>query len=151
MQLRSNQRKKLNCTFLALTLREVIPLKKMGQNFHICLRSGPTGLTPRPLTVRLTVRGGGASQFSPDRKQMWKFWPIFFNGIWLYDTQNTFYLIVRGLKNAFLMPLTPLLYRYLTVLWQSSSGSKEELGILVVGWKWLFRCKIHFRTQRTII
>ena len=27
-----------------------------------------------------------------------------------------FYLIVRGLKNAFLMPFTPLLYRYLTVL-----------------------------------
>ena len=53
MQLRSNQRKKLNCTFLALTLREVIPLKKMGQNFHICLRSGPTGLTTPPpsLTV----------------------------------------------------------------------------------------------------
>ena len=46
MQLRSNQRKKLNSTFLALTLREVIPLKKMGQNFHICLQSGPTGLTP---------------------------------------------------------------------------------------------------------
>ena len=40
-QLRSNQRKKLNCTILALTLREVIPLKKMGQTFHICLRSGP--------------------------------------------------------------------------------------------------------------
>ena len=59
--------------------------------------------------------------------------------------------IVRGLKNAFLMPLTPLLYRYLTVLWQSSSGSKEELGILVVGWKWLFWCKIHFRTHRIII
>ena len=33
-----------------------------------------------------------------------------------YDTQDTFYLIVRGLKKAFLMPLTPLLYRYLTVL-----------------------------------
>ena len=48
MQLRSNQRKKLNCTFLALTLREVLPLKKMGQNFHICLRSGPTGLTSPP-------------------------------------------------------------------------------------------------------
>ena len=56
MQLRSNQRKKLSCTFLALTLREVIPLKKMGQNFHICLRSGPTGLTPPPLTVSLTVK-----------------------------------------------------------------------------------------------
>ena len=55
-QLRSNQRNKLTCTFLALTLREVIPLKKMGQNFHICLRSGPTGLTPPPLTVRLTIK-----------------------------------------------------------------------------------------------
>ena len=43
-----------------------------------------------------------------------------------------FYLIVSGLKNAFQMLLTPLLYRYLTVLWQSSSGSKKELGILVV-------------------
>ena len=32
-----------------------------------------------------------------------------FNGIWLYDTPNTFYLIVRGLKNKFLMSLTPLL------------------------------------------
>ena len=68
-----------------------------------------------------------------DRKKMWKIWPIFFNGIWLYDTQNTYHLIVRGLKNAFLMPLSPLLYCYLTLLWQSSSGSKEELGILLVG------------------
>ena len=76
--------------------------------------------------------GGGVSHLGPDRKQMWKLWRIFFNGIWLYDTQNTFYLIVRGLKNAFLMPLTPLPYRYLTVLWQSTSGSKKELGILVV-------------------
>ena len=48
MQLRSNQRKKLNCTFLALTLREVLPLKKMGQNFHICLWSGPTVDPPTP-------------------------------------------------------------------------------------------------------
>ena len=75
----------------------------------------------------------------------------FFNEIWLYNTQNTFYLIVGGLKNAFLMPLTPLLYHYLTVLWQSSSSSKEELGILVVGWKWLFWCKIHFRLHKFII
>ena len=65
--------------------------------------------------------------------------------ILLYDTQNTFYLIVRGLTNAFLMPLRPLIHCYLTVLWQSSSGSEEELGILGVGWKWLFWCKIHFR------
>ena len=45
--------------------------------------------------------------------------------------------------NAFNAPL----YRYPTVLWQSSSGSKEEVGILVVGWKWLFCSKIHFRIQ----
>ena len=44
--------------------------------------------------------------------------------------------IVRGLKNAFLMPKTPLLYHYLTVLWQSSRSSKEELGILLVELKW---------------
>ena len=34
--------------------------------------------------------GGGVSHLGPDRKHMWKFWSIFFNGIWLYDTQNTF-------------------------------------------------------------
>ena len=88
---------------------------------------------------------------------MSKFRPILLNGIWLYDTQNTFYLIVRGLKNAFLVPLTPLLYRYLTVLWQSSSCSKEKLGILLVGWggegeggghkKWLFIKQINYVTN----
>ena len=40
---------------------------------------------------------------------------------------------VKGLKNAFSMPLMPLLYRYLAVLQQSSSGSKEQLRIIVVG------------------
>ena len=55
------------------------------------------GVKNEYFTVRLTIRGGG-SHFGPDRKQMWKFWPIFYNGIWLFDTQNTFYLIVRGLK-----------------------------------------------------
>ena len=102
-------------------------------------------------TVRLTVRKGGISPLGPDRKQMWKFWSFFFIEIRFCYTQNTFYLIVMGLKNAYLMPLTPLLYRYLTILWQSSSISKKELGILVVGWKWLFWCKIHFRTHSIII
>ena len=46
------------------------------------------------------------------------------------------------------MPLTPLLYRYLTILWQSSSGSKEELGIFAIRWKWLFWCKIRFRRHK---
>ena len=42
-------------------------------------------------------------------------------------------IIVKGLKNAFSMPLMPLLYHYLTVLQQSSSGSKEQLRIIVIG------------------
>ena len=33
----------------------------------------------------------------PDRKQMWRFFPVFIK-IWFFDTQNTFYLIVRGLN-----------------------------------------------------
>ena len=80
----------------------------------------------RYFTVRLTVRGGGeVSPVGPDRKQMWKYCPIFSIEIWFFDTQNTFYLIVRGLKNAFFMPfmllLYRLVYRYPTILWQSSS------------------------------
>ena len=39
-----------------------------------------------------------------------------------------------GLKNAFLMPLTPLLYRYLTVCDRAAAAVfKEELEILAVG------------------
>ena len=49
-------------------------------------------------TVRLTIRGGGP--FGYDRKQMWKFWPIYSIKIWFLYTQGTFALIVRGLKNA---------------------------------------------------
>ena len=37
--------------------------------------------------------------------KMWKFDP-FFIGIWFFDTQNTFYLILKGLKNAFFMPFS---------------------------------------------
>ena len=65
--------------------------------------------------------------------------------IWFFDTHNTFYLIVRGLKNAFSVSLTPLLYRFLTILWQRSN-IREELGILLVWWKLLFFfCKIRFK------
>ena len=59
--------------------------------------------------------------------------------IWFFDTQNTFYLIVRGLKNAYFMSITPLLYRFLTILWQSSN-IREKLGILLFWWKLLFSC-----------
>ena len=63
-------------------------------------------------------------------ENLYPFYPFFIE-TWFFDTQKTFYIIVRGLENGFFMPLTPLLYWYLTVLWQSSSGSKEEVGILV--------------------
>ena len=43
------------------------------------------------------------------------FWPIFSIENWFFDTQNTFDLIVRGLKNALFLSLTPLLYVYLTI------------------------------------
>jgi len=65
-----------------------------------------SGESQNPLgyfTVRVTVRGGG-SPLGPDHKQMWKFWTHFFIKIWLFDNHNTFDLIVRGLKNAFLYP-----------------------------------------------
>ena len=81
--------------------------------------------------VRLTVEEGG-QPLGPDRKQMWKFWTIFFIEIWFFDTQNIFYLIVKGLKNAFFMSFRLLLYHYPTVLWQESL-TREELGNLVVG------------------
>ena len=108
------------------------------------------GLKNELFTVRLTVRWeGGVSPVGPDRKRMWKFWPIF-SMEYDYMILKTHFIVV-GLKNEFLMPLTFLLYRYLTILWQSSSGSKEELGTLVVGWKWLFLCKLNFRTHRIIV
>ena len=62
--------------------------------------------------------GGGSAPSALTVSKCENFDPFFFNGIRLYDTQYTFYLIVRGLTNAFLVPLTPLLYRYLTVLWE---------------------------------
>ena len=40
-----------------------------------------------------------------------------------------FMSLCEGSRKCILMPLTPLLYCYVTVLWQSSSASKEEMGI----------------------
>ena len=40
-------------------------------------------------------------------KKLWSF----FIEIWFFDTQNTFYLIVKDLKNAFFMPFTPPLFQ----------------------------------------
>ena len=57
----------------------------------------------------------------PDRKKISKYWPIFSIEFWFFDTQNTFYLIVRGLKSAFFMSVTSPVYCYSMILWQSSS------------------------------
>ena len=48
---------------------------------------------------------GGVSHLGPDRKEMWKFWPIFSIVFWFFDTQNTLHIIVKGLKYAFLSVL----------------------------------------------
>ena len=90
-------------------------------------------------TVRLAIRG--VSPLGPGRKNKWNFDP-FLNCLVLGYSKHT-YLIVRGLKNAFIMSFTPLLYRYPTILWQSREQQQvetEEMRILVVGWKFLFSC-----------
>ena len=51
--------------------------------------------------IYFTARVGGVSHLGPDRKEMWKFWPIFSIVFWFFDTQNTLHIIVRGLKHAF--------------------------------------------------
>ena len=53
-------------------------------------------------------RRGGAGKvkpFGPYHKQMWKFRSIFSLKTWFFDAQNTFYLNVKILKNAFFMPV----------------------------------------------
>ena len=80
-------------------------------------------------TARSTLRGG-ISTLGPDRKQMWKLWPIFFIEFCFFNTQNTFYLIVRGLKNALFMSWMTLLHHYSTILQQSSS---KQWGALIIG------------------
>ena len=43
---------------------------------------------------------------------MWKFWPIFSIEIWFFDTQNTFNLIVKGLKKCIFHVLKGLTVKY---------------------------------------
>ena len=73
--------------------------------------------------LRGVVKNGlfTVSPLGPDHKQMLKICPKFFIEIGFFDTQNTFYLIVRGLKNAFFMPFKPPLHHYPTILWKSNS------------------------------
>ena len=64
-----------------------------------------------------------------------KFLSLFFIEIRFFDTQNTFYLILKGLKNAFFMPFLrlskcnegrPLANDHL-------EGAYDGIGILEVG------------------
>ena len=92
-------------------------------------------------TARLTLMGRGEiSLVGPDRKRMWKIWPILALKFDFFDTHDICHLIERGSKIHFI----PFSWCYVafyasaycynpTILWQSSS-SKEELGILVVGY-----------------
>ena len=64
--------------------------------------------------------GGGAANLAMTVSKYGNF--IFFFLVEC-NTQNTVYLVVKNLKNALLIPFTPLLYCYPTVLWQSSSIS----------------------------
>ena len=83
--------------------------------------------------VRLTVSGGFSGWTSASSAVTINKCGIlthFSTEIWFFDTQNTFHLFVRGLKNAYFMSLITLLYRYLTILWQSSSN---QWGALMIG------------------
>ena len=96
----------------------------------------------RIFTVTLAIRegDGGVSPLGPYRNQIWKFWPIFSIEIWFFDTQNTFYLIVKGLKNAFLYPFRLHYTAIRPYFDRAAASSKEEMEIRVVGWRWLFSC-----------
>ena len=82
--------------------------------------------------ARQTKRGEwGVSPLSLDRKLIWKIWPILalrFDSLIL----KTHSILLWGVSNMHFH-----LYHYPTILWQSSSNSKKELGILEVGWKGL--------------
>ena len=59
-----------------LSIKESNFNEKMGQNFHISLRSGPMGLTPQPPYGQPDCKGRAGSAISilgPDRKLLRKF------------------------------------------------------------------------------
>ena len=127
----------------SLFLSQIIPFDYL--NLPILLR--PIFLTPLLrrgvkksgyFTVRLTVRGGRGSATSALTISKCENFDLFFIEIWFFDTQNTFYLIVRGLKNAFFMPFS----------WLSKWGAGFLQMIPVVAWK---LCKIRFTKHRVIL
>ena len=73
-------------------------------------------------------RGKGVSSIDPDRMQMWKCWPVSTLKIGFLILKK--YIIVRGLKIAFLCPFLWCLISFYP--WQSNI-SKEEFDIMVVG------------------
>ena len=67
--------------------------------------------------LREGVKKPGHSTFRPTVREGGDFDPFFqWNVTLCYSKHILYNLIKRGLQNAFLMHLTPLLYRYLTDL-----------------------------------
>ena len=82
--------------------------------------------------VRLTVRGGGWAPSSPDRKPILKYWPIISIEIWFFDTQNTFYLVVKVLKKSIFHALFVIASDHLNQLFYCSCMAKFSFVILFV-------------------
>ena len=91
--------------------------------------------------VSLTVRGGGGSPVGPDRKEMWKFWPIFFQ--WnMPKTHLRFQTIVnsfsvttnqsqpRVLESTQVRPLLVLSYCFWNISWVQNLCVQIQLIIV---------------------
>ena len=100
-------------------------------------------------TVRLTVRGRLSQPILKARAPL-KILTHFGIEIWFFDTQNTFHLLVRGVKMHFSCPFRDCLIFlqccYPSFLWQNST-SMLELRIVGVGWKRI----LESQTKTTII
>ena len=104
-------------TFFAYPFLEIFRLREVMKNGYF--------------TVRLTVN---------KRENLIHF----FIEMWFFDTQNTFHLIVKALKNAFFMP-----YLWLQMITQR--GWPLANNHLVGGWIAFSLCKIRFRTHIFIV
>ena len=62
---------------------------EMGQNFHICLRSGPRGLTPPPLTISLTVKY--PSFLTTSLSWLWELFFMLVNNSWRWIGGEAFH------------------------------------------------------------
>ena len=74
--------------------------------------------------------------------------PYFSIAVWFFDIQNTFHLIVGGLKNAFFMPF---LWLFNPLLSDHFVKEQQQWGGIGDCSSWMKMCKIGFRTHVVII